>query len=470
MTHKLALGLLTACGLLTAGCTITPETVQIERSLPDGYDNAPDLTTSSEMTGEWWLGFQDDELSKLIKQAQSENLDILEALSQLQATYELTRAVRSDLFPTIDGFLNQRLGGVLTSGIDPNYTGSLGADLSFNTDLTGRLKNRLAAAETDYVAAELGVANLNRLISEAVALQYIELRRAEARLALLESTLELQQQTIEISEARFEAGLSPKLNVDRTRADLARTLAQPGSLQSSRDRAAYSLAVLTGQLPGNLDVNTSGTDDIPEFQTGPELIVPADLVRRRPDVRAAEARLESALILISVEKADLLPSLRLPGQLSAGFGDVSGSSDELAFSLSALLDIPLFDFGRRQAEVEAQRARAEAAAFAYRASVLSALQEVESALSQIEAIQWSLTQQLESVRASESAYEQLDALYREGLATFTDVLDTQRQLISGRESIVQTEANLAIAIISLYAALDAGCDDIELGACNSEFN
>tara|TARA_Y100000052_G_scaffold26647_1_gene31966 strand:- start:21810 stop:23228 length:1419 start_codon:yes stop_codon:yes gene_type:complete len=465
--HKIALGLLSTCSLLTAGCTITPETIDVERSLPNAYQNQPALNTSAEMTGEWWLGFEDETLTGLIESAQSENLDVLESLSQLKATYELTRAVRSDLFPTIDGFLDQRIGGVLTSGIDANYTGSTGAGLTFDPDITGRIKNRIAAADSDYVASELGVANLKRLIAEAVALQYIELRRAEARLALLESTLDLQQQTIEISEARFEAGLSPKLNVDRTRADLARTLSQQGTLISSRERAAYSLAVLTGNLPGSLALSETVSDDIPEFILGPNLAVPADLVRRRPDVRAAETRLQSELIRISIEKADLLPSLRLPGQLSAGFGDVSGSGDEIAFSLSALVDIPLFDFGRRQAEVDAQRARAESAAFAYRASVLNALQEVESALSQIEAIQWSLEQQMESVRASESAYEQLDALYREGLATFTDVLDTQRQLISGREAIVQTEANLAIAIISLYAALDAGCDDVELTACVS---
>ena len=451
-----------------SACAIAPEQIAVETTLPSDYQTESVVQVSESSAADWWLGFNDPELSSLIELAQTDNLDIQETLTQLRATYALTKAIRSDLFPTFDGFLDNRLGSLLTSGIDPSLTGSLGASMSFNPDITGRNKNRLAAAQADYLAAELGVDNLRRLIREAVALQYIELRRAGARLALLQTTLDLQQTTLEIVEARYAAGLSPKLDVDRTRADYSRTRAQQSLIMANRKQAMYALSVLTGQLPGALEFDDALTDQIPTFSAGAAVSLPADLVRRRPDIRAAAANLESEIISIRVEKSDLLPSLQLPGSISAGYGDVSGSADEISLSLSALLDIPLFDYGRRQAEVEAQRARAKAAAIAYRSSVLSALQEVEGSLVQISAIQQSLDMQLESVRSSEAAYDQLDALYREGLASFIDVLDAQRTLISSRESIVQTEANLASAIVSLYAALDAGCSEVAESDCSAQ--
>lgn len=465
MTKLMNAGVIALLGLAGAACTITPEPVEVETALPSAYQTASVVPVSETHQADWWMGFDDPELTALIELAQTDNLDIQQTLTQLRATYALTEAIRSDLFPTFDGFLDNRLGSLLTSGIDPSFTGSLGASMSFDPDITGRNKNRLAAARADYLAAELGVSNLRRLIREAVALQYIELRRAGARLALLQTTLDLQQTTLEIVEARYAAGLSPKLDVDRTRADLSRTRAQQSLIQSNRQQAIYALSVLTGQMPGALTFSEAVSDEIPVFSAGAAVSLPADLVRRRPDIRAAEASLQADIIQISVEKADLLPSLRLPGSISAGYGDVSGSADEISLSLSALLDIPLFDYGRREAEVEAQRARAEASAIAYRSSVLSALQEVEGSLVQIQAIQQSLDLQLESVRSSEAAYDQLDALYREGLASFIDVLDAQRTLISSRESIVQTEANLASAIVSLYAALDAGCAEVAEGEC-----
>ena len=465
MNFKFKAGLLTSLSLVAAGCTLTPESIPVETALPSDYQTEIALSVSDQYEASWWLGFNDDELAGLIEAAQTNNLNIQQSLRQLEATYELTEAIRSDLLPSFDGFLTNRLGSLLTSGIDPSLTGTIGASMSFNPDIAGRTKNQLEAARADYLAAELGVSDLRRLIREAVALQYIELRRAGARLALLQTTHDLQQATLQIVEARYAAGLSPKLDVDRTRADLSRTRAQQSLIEANRKQAEFALSVLTGNLPGKLTLGEAVSDQIPVFSGGPAIALPADLVRRRPDVRAAAASLQSEIIQISVEKADLLPSLRLPGQISSGFGDVSGSADEIALSLTAALDIPIFDYGRRQSEVDAQRARAEAAAIAYRSSVLTALQEVEGALVQIQAIQQSLDLQLESVRSSEAAYDQLDALYREGLASFIDVLDAQRTLISSRESIVQTEANLASAMVSLYAALDAGCNEVTGTEC-----
>ena len=460
----------TALGFLVSACQITPENISADVELPEAYQTGSTLQFDETLNGEWWLGFEDPVLNQLVDQAQADNLDVIEAVYLLAATYEQTQALRSDLLPTIDGFVNNQLGTLLTSGLDLTFTGSTGVGGTYNPDITGRLKNQISASDADFIASQFGIANLRRQLTQSIALQYVELRRAGARLALLESTLDLQRRTLEIVESRYAAGLSPKLDVDRTSADLARTEAQRSVFQANRKRAEFALSILTGQLPGELAFGSAKSDEIPVFDAGPSIALPADLVRRRPDIQAAEARLRAATIRISVEKADLLPSIRIPGQLSTGFGDVSGRADELALSLTAIVDIPIFDAGRRQSEVDAQRARAQAAASAYKASILSGLVEVESALAQVEALQITLERQLTAVASSEAAYQQLDALYREGLASFIDVLDAQRTLISSRESILQTEASLAIAIIQLYAALDVGCSDVDLAGCETEFD
>jgi multidrug efflux system outer membrane protein len=352
--------------------------------------------------------------------------------------------------------------------LDGNFSGSTGIGGTFDPDLNGRTAARIASVQAALESSALNTNDVRRLITRAVALQYIEFRRASARLALLESTLELQERTLQIVESRYRAGLSPKLDVDRTQADYARTAAQRSQIIAARRQAEFEIQRLMGE-PSALDqITNPDRETIPQIQFVSDIGIPADLVRRRPDVRAAEADYRSALALIDAERADLLPSIRIPGQIQAGFGDVSGRADEIGYSLSALVDIPVFDFGRRQAEVDIQIARTELAALTYRATLLDALQEVEIALVNIEAIQETLEGQLRAVEASQAAYDQLDALYREGLASFIDVLDSQRTLISSRETIVQTEANLAAATVSLLAALDAGCEETGIVACEGE--
>ena len=455
-----------ACAALLSACTTAGTDIQANTDLPATFITEPGFDLTEQPEGEWWLGFDDPVLTGLMRSAQADNLDIASALSQLDIAIAQTAASRSDLFPTLDGFLNSEISGLLTSGLDADFSSSVGAGLAFDPDIMGQNSNRLNAVMSELNAAAFSLADVRRLVTQAVALEYVEYRRASARLSLLESTLDLQHRTLEIVEARYRAGLSPKLDVDRTEADLAQTQAQRSQYLADRLQSEYALQNLLGQ-PAQLDgIFSESSDDIPTLVNAAPIGIPADLVRNRPDVRAAEASLMSEISLVSVEQADLYPSLTLPGQIQVGLGDVSSTADDIGYSLGAQLDIPIFDFGRRQGEVDAQIARAQLAAITYRSTLLDALQEVESALVTIEAHRQTLVEQRRAVSSSQAAYDQLDALYREGLASFIDVLDAQRTLISSRESIVQTEASLAIATISLYSALDVGCGDVALAGCD----
>lgn len=436
-------------GILLSGCVVGPDPIAPELDTSTAFENAL-KAADRPIREDWYLAFEDPVLTELIENALSHNFDVLIARANLEASEANARAAGADLLPTLDAFIDTQLAGPLSGGVDANADLSGGLTFAFDPDIAGRNQRLLEAARGRVAAAAFSLADIRRLIVEAVALEYISLRRAGARLTLLDETLELQARTLEIVTARFDVGLSPALDVDRAAADLARSRAQRGLLEADRKQAAYALSVLTGLPPQSDQFGLAQGDHIPAFSGTPELGIPADLLRNRPDIQRAEALLLVETALIGVEIADLYPSLRLPGTLSGRAGD---GSDTISFNISAILDVPLLDFGRREAEIDAQKASAQAALDAYQLSLLEAQREIEFALVQVSAFREQRTELQRAGDRSQAAYDQLDALYREGLAGFIDVLDAQRTLIQIREQIVETDAALAGAFARLSAAL-----------------
>ena len=181
--------------------------------------------------------------------------------------------------------------------------------------------------------------------------------------------------------------------------------------------------------------------------------VPADLLRRRTDILAAEARLARAAAEIGIEQADLRPSLTIPGEIGIGDGLLSGLFGDFLVGIAAAIDIPIFDGGRRRAEVAAAEAVAEARVAEYRATFLNALGQVENALVSIEAYRQRNAALTEAIDQSETALAQSNALYREGLASLFDVLDAQRQLIASRQALIDSEAALASSFVAFHSAI-----------------
>ena len=439
-------------GAMLTACAVGPEPVAPELDIPTAYEGAPDNPVETRPEDlSWWKGFNDEALITLVEEVRANNLDIAIARENLERSRALVTAARSDLFPTIDGEAQGQ--AVRQSDETTDSTVSLAGVMAFEPDLFGRSRRRLTAALARLDAAAGDTADAQRVAVRTAAQQYTDLRRAGARLALLDSSLDLQTHTLDIVTSRYDAGLSPELDVDRAAADLAQTRARRPILMADRQQAEFSLSVLSGRPPQTGRFGRPDDDIIPDFERGPEIGFPADLLRQRPDIRAAEARLVAELAAIGAEKADLYPSLRLPGRISSSSDAEDFDFDGVTMSLSAIVDIPLFDMGRRRAEVTAQERQAAAAALTWERQVLEALQEVETAFVSIEALSARLVDLERAVESSESAYRQLDALYREGLASFIDVLDAQRTLISTRESMVEAQADYASAIIDLYSGL-----------------
>ncbi len=400
----------------------------------------------------WWEGFEDPRLNALVETALIANLDIATTRERLSASRALLRAARGDRLPSIDGAADV---GIDASSGDIADTLSAGAVALFDPDISGRLSAQIEAASARAAAAEYLVADQERLVAAEVARQYIELRRTGERLVLLGESTRLQEQTLRIVTLRFEAGLSANLDVRRAAADLAQTRAQSGLLELQRARAAHALAILTGEVPRSAPPVDEDQGRIPAFAGGPPLGMPADLLRRRPDLLVAEADLLEAAANVGIERSDLLPSLTITGRALLGDGSFGGIVSDFLTGLGAALDLPLFDGGRRRAEVDAAQFELQARFLEYRQGVLGVMGEVENALVGIESYSQRNADLTQAITESERAFEQSNALYREGLASLFDVLDSQRQLISSRQALIDSEAALAASFIDLYSAVGA---------------
>lgn len=438
------------CTPLLAACAATVPDAPGREDVAVPAEFAADYRPPSGSADQWWTGFGDARLNTLVEAALANNLDIAASASRLEAALALLRAERGDRFPSLDASAAADL-ELTSAGADESVSAE--GLVFFDPDISGRLSAEIQAAAASASAAEYVVADQRRLTAAAVAQQYIELRRTGERLDLLTQSTELQEQTLRIVTLRFEAGLSANLDVRRAAADLAQTRAQRGLLELQRAQAAHALAILTGDFPGAVPAPAEEDSGIPQYAGGPPLDLPADLLRRRPDLLVSEARLVEAAALVGIERSDLLPSLTIPGRIAIGDGSLSGLLSDFLLTVGATLDLPLFDGGRRRAEIVAAENEAEARFAEYRQAVLEVTAEVENALVAIEAYSGRNRELTQAIEESEMAFGQSNALYREGLASLFDVLDAQRQLIASREALIDSEAALASSIVSLYAAI-----------------
>lgn len=435
---------------IVSACAVGPNYESPVLPVPEGYASAAPALPTSEIL--WWRGFEDEALNAMIDVALEENLEIERAYARLAEAQAFVDASRSDLFPTIDG----NVAAIVATDFDNSTEETLAGAVVHNyvLDVFGGRRRGVEAARAGAASELHSVENARRLIISAVGVQYVEYRRTLARLELLDETLEFLNQTLELAEARDDVGLG-SFNVRLASADIARARAQRPLLLIARAEAENSLAILLGRPPRIGFVPRPGAATIPQYSGGPPVGIPADLIRQRADVRAAEASLAAATAFIGVEAADLYPRLSIPGVISADLAGSGGNNDTVIGALAVSLHLPLFDGGRRRAEVRAAEQRARGALATYEQTLLQSLVEVENALVAIRSFEHRRADLSRALVVSEQAFAQVNALHREGMAPFFDIVDTQRTLIRLREDYVDSEAQLAGAIIALYRATGA---------------
>jgi len=402
----------------------------------------------------WWRQFDDPLLARLVEQALAHNTDVLAAQAVLRQARASRDGVRAAGRPTLSATGTAQAG---RSGGVGTQLYKAGLDAAWEVDLFGAQRSAEAAAEATVQARQASLGQTQVSLTAELVLAYLDLRSAQARLALAGQSLQAQQRTRQITDWRVQAGLDSPLSLDQARSAEAQTAASLPSLQSAGQQAMHALALLTGQPPAALQADLAAAAPLPQAPAALALALPADTLRQRADVRAAEADLQAARASLAEAEASRWPSLSLGGSLGLSALRLGGlGSAPLAGSLLASLGGSLFDGGAAQARVDGQDAAVDRAQLAWRAAVLGALRDVEDALVGLQGQRDRQAALRQAVGAAERAASAAEHRYASGLTGYASVLDTQRTLISLQDSLAVTDAALVATHVQLYKALGGG--------------
>ncbi|WP_129793229.1 efflux transporter outer membrane subunit [Sphingosinicella sp. CPCC 101087] len=448
--------------LATAGCTTvgpdyrTPAPADL--SVPEGYHGVGEAGAVPAAPVElvrWWERFDDPLLARLIDEASAGNLDLAVAASRLTQAREALVQARAGLVPTVGA--STGAGRNLGDGNDRSSF-DLGADAAWEIDLFGRIARGVEAAGADAEAAWFDREALRVAIAAEVATNYMQARLAQERLALARDTLAIADDNLQIAQWRVQAGLVSSLDAEQARAARAQTAASIPGIETAFAGATYRLAVLTGRAPGALTQTLSAPQPIPLALGGVAIGIPADTLRQRPDVRAAERALAAATARIGVAEAQLYPGLRLSGNIGTSAFSLGGLFNAITGAIFAGVDQTLFDGGRLRSQLRSQQAATEGALASYRHSVLTALEDVENALVQLEAARERQAQFAIAFEAASNTAILARTQYRAGLSDFQTLLEAERSLLSARDGMAGARGDEALALVQLYRALGGGWD------------
>nr|AGU10815.1 Outer membrane efflux protein [uncultured organism] len=464
---------------LLGGCAVGPDyrpPAPAALGVPDAYSIASPTASPPDLSV-WWRQFGDPLLTDLIGRATAGNLDIVVAQTRLRQAREALIQTRSTLFPSIGGSAgvshnvtyapegtvvigggNSGTGGaiVTTGGNSAINQFSLGLNASWQADVFGGTRRSIEAARADADVALFNLAGVRTSVAGEVATNYVSARLAQARLAIARDTLRTQDDNLQIAGWRVQAGLVSSVDAEQARAQRAQTAASIPLLETSFTNAVNRIGVLTGQAPGALRTALQVDGPIPH---GPDRIavgIPADTLRQRPDVRAAERNLASATAQIGVARAQLFPALAITGTINTAAARVGSLTDIITGALFAGLTQTIFDAGRLRSQVRSARAGADNAFATYKQTVLGGLEEVENAIQAIESAQARQAELTTAVDASNNAAILARSQYRVGLTDFLRLLQSEQSLLSARDQLASAQADQALALIRLYLALGGG--------------
>lgn len=454
-----------AAALFLAGCaTALPP-------LPTAADTPPQFKEQQRQTehwtiaqpaeaqsrGTWWKAFNDPVLDDLAERAGANNTGIQEAAARLAQARSLVRGAQADRAPQIGvgAGASRGAGANTASGATPATLLEAGVNLSYEVDLFGRLGRVRDAAELDAQSREALLQSTRLLVQAEVAQTYLALRAVDTERTLVQDTATAYGDTLRLTQRRFEAGDVAELDVIRIQTELAATEAEVFALNRGRAELEHALAVLVGEpASGFALAATNGDRALPVIPAG----VPGTVLARRPDVAAAQASLLAAQARVGVAQAAWFPSVSLTaaaGYASPDIGDLFKWSAR-AWGIGALMSVPLFDGGRREAGVQGAQAQLDAAAASYRGQVLNAFREVEDQLSALRWLQDQSQAQGRAVSAAQRASAISETRYRNGLVSQLELLDARRNELVNRRQAQRVEAARQQATVRLIRAIGGG--------------
>jgi len=447
-----------AMASLLAGCANPVPSSAVRSAVPFGglatvvSDQAP----GADPLSQWWQRFNDPLLTALVTQALQANTSVRAAQAALQQSRALRDVRQASMLP----------GATASTSAQRNQTDSgsasssfrIGLDASWEPDVFGGRNAALSATESDAQAAQASLGDVRVSVAAEVALAYIQLRGLQSQWQIARNNLASQQETLQLTTWRAQAGLASSLEVEQARAASEQTAAQIPSLQSGQDKTRHSLAVLTGQSPITLNTPLEAVVAIPQAADDLALNIPANTLRQRPDVRAAEHRMEAALARVAVADAAQYPNFSIGGSVGLNALTLSGLAQG-AGTVSALLasiSMPLFDGGATRSQRLAQEAALEQARASYQAAVLTALKDVQDALVTLRHDRDRRAHLRDAAIAASNAALLAQQRYSSGLIDFQTVLQTQRNLLTAQDAAASSSADISADHVRLYKALGGG--------------
>ncbi len=450
--------------LMLTGCAVGPDYSPPETVMSAGW-HAP---LEGGLTGEaadpntlatWWTTLDDPVLSGLVERAVAGNLDVRTAVSRIREARARRDVARGGQWPSVNASASATSSRTDTSaGFDTSgQVYSAGLDARWDPDLFGGVRRSIEAASADLDAGEADLGDVLVTLLADTALNYVEVRTFQARLAAAEASLKTQDESYQLTLWRSQAGLDDELAVYQARYNLESTRAQIPSLRTGLQEAMNRIAVLLGKEPGELHEILEESKPVPVSPAKVAVGVPADMVRRRPDVRRAERDLAAQTARVGVATADLYPRLTLTGSIgieTLSFREPGASRTSFARGGPGL-SWALFDRTIRP-NIEVQSALQEQALIRYEAAVLGSLEEVENAIIAYAQEQRRRDNLRQATEAAQAAAELAQFKYQAGLTDFGNVLDAERSLLSLQDQLHQSDGTVTANVIRLYRALGGG--------------
>jgi NodT family efflux transporter outer membrane factor (OMF) lipoprotein len=520
--------------LLASGCEVGPDYKPPHITVAPAYTDSattrpaaarPASVVSSQPVSnvQWWTTFNDPELNSLIDRAVKSNLDLRSAQSRLRQARAQSGVVGSELWPEINadgGYQHARGSNNVVIPVGAFFKGSnanpslvptakpdvvraqaaevpppapeggpqsplgvgglpgvttdvyqAGFDASWEIDVFGGLRRSVEAANADTAAALEDRRDVTVSLMAEVARDYIQLRMQQWQAKIAEQNLHDEQDILELTRSRYQAGFATDLDVARQASEVAATAATLPALETSVRQSIHALGILLGQDPDSLSAELSAEKPIPPVPGEVPVGVPADLVRRRPDIRRAERELAAANARIGVAVSDYFPKFSVTGSFGLDSTNVKHLIDwnSRYFALSPGATWPIFDAGRIHANVQVQKELTLQADDDYQNAVLNALREVEDSLAAYRNEQTRRVALTDAVDASRQALELARQQYQKGVIDFFEVLDAQRAMLQNEDVLAQSDGAVSLDLVSLYKALGGGWE-IESSSSKSRGN
>ncbi|MCH4564528.1 efflux transporter outer membrane subunit [Halomonas sp. EGI 63088] len=455
--------------LTLTACAVGPDYRSPELPAPEALVRADEALYSADpVEAEFWPRFEDPLLTQLVEEALAANHDLRIGLARYDRSRALLRESRRDLGPTVTaegGVANQRLSADQMPGVSRADRDSdsfdTGVAAFWELDFFGRVRRSVEAQRADAEASAADLRALQVVVVAELVDNYFRLRGLQAQLRVARANADNQRESLALVDARLEAGRGTEFDSVRARAQLESTLSRLPALEGEIAATMHRIAVLAGKEPAALVAVLEAPTEPPVLPSRVATGLPSELLRRRPDIAAAERRLEAASARIGVATADLYPRFTLGGLLgtqAASSGDLFARDSETRL-IALGIDWSFLDAGRVRARMAAADADAAANLARYEQTVLAALEETETALARYAQALREREHLVDAAEASAEAARQARVRFEVGVIDFLEVIDAERSRLEAEDSLARSHTRSATALVGLYKALAGGWEE-----------